>query len=301
MEDKIKIQKIKLGLSIGVLGIVSTIAAYLITLLVNKINIVTDQNKFVITYLINAISIYVIGYGSIKLLLKNTENVEKKEKKKLKISGFLLLIAILIGSAQIVNIITQIILTIIKSIFSIQINNNVAELMETSDSISLILFAVILGPLFEELIFRGTLLKKLRVFGDKTAIIYTAIAFGLFHCNIAQIPFAITAGLILAYTVVKTNNIVYSIILHMILNGLSVALTILLLKENQYTIIMLIMLLIFACIILTLIFVPIKLSNKEVKIENESKYEKKNLYKNIGYIFSVISIVILTIVSAIDI
>ena len=40
---------------------------------------------------------------------------------------------------------------------------------------------------------------------------------------------------------------------------------------------------------------------KEVKIENESKYEKKNLYKNIGYIFSVISIVILTIVSAIDI
>ena len=61
------------------------------------------------------------------------------------------------------------------------------------------------------------------------------------------------------------------------------------------------MLLIFACIILTLIFVSIKLSNKEVKIENESKYEKKNLYKNIGYIFSVISIVILTIVSAIDI
>ena len=83
MEDKIKIQKIKLGLSIGVLGIVSTITAYLITLLVSKINIVTEQNKFVITYLINAISIYVIGYGSIKLLLKNTENVEKKEKKKL--------------------------------------------------------------------------------------------------------------------------------------------------------------------------------------------------------------------------
>ena len=55
MEDKIKIQKIKLGLSIGVLGIVSTITAYLITLLVNKINIVTDKNKFVITYLINAI------------------------------------------------------------------------------------------------------------------------------------------------------------------------------------------------------------------------------------------------------
>ena len=70
MEDKIKIQKIKLGLSIGVLGIVSTITAYLITLLVNKINIVTDQNKFVITYLINAISIYVLeqSVGYIKYL-----------------------------------------------------------------------------------------------------------------------------------------------------------------------------------------------------------------------------------------
>lgn len=298
MDENILKQKKKIGISLGIFLIISYLAAYALTFLVNKLNIANNENKYLITYIINAISIYLIGYLFTKLILKNTDEIAKKEKKKLKFSEFLLLVCITIGGAQITNIATQMIMTIVKLIFKIEINNDITTLIQESNTIYLIIFAAILGPIFEELIFRGTMLKKLRVYGDKTAILYTAIAFGLFHCNIAQIPFAIVCGLILGYVVVKTNNIIYPIILHIILNSISVILTILL-KLNLLPVIALIMLFVLTCIILTLVFVPIKLATNKVKIENESKYEKKNLYKNIGYIFSIIVVIILTIVEAI--
>lgn len=298
MDENILEQKKKIGISLGIFLIISYLAAYALTFLVNKLNIANNENKYLITYIINAISIYLIGYLFTKLILKNTDEIEKKEKKKLKFSEFLLLVCITIGGAQITNIATQMIMTIVKSIFKIEINNDITALIQESSTIYLIIFAAILGPIFEELIFRGTMLKKLRVYGDKTAILYTAIAFGLFHCNISQIPFAIVCGLILGYVVVKTNNIIYPIILHIILNSISVILTTLL-KLKLWPVIVLIMLFVLTCIILTLVFVPIKLATNKVKIENESKYKKKNLYKNIGYIFSIIVVIILTIVEAI--
>ena len=298
MSENILKQKKKIGISLGIFLIISNLVAYALTFLSNKLDITSYANRYLISYLINAISIYLIGYGIIKLILKNTDDIEKKEKKKLKFSEFLLLICITIGGSQILNVVTQIIISIIKIIFKIEINNNITTLMQESNIIYLVIFAAILGPIFEELIFRGTMLKKLRLYGDKTAIIYTAIAFGLFHCNIAQIPFAIACGLILGYAYVKTNNIIYPIILHIILNSISVLL-ITLLKYELWLPIVLIILLILICIILTLVFVPINLATHKVKIENESKYEKKNLYKNIGYIFSIIVVIILTVVSAI--
>lgn len=296
-EDLLK-QKRKIGLSLSIFVIVTNIVGFLLSFLVQKMNLVNYENQYLISYIINAISIYVIGYGIFKFILKGTNSVEKKEKKKLKVSEFLLLICITIGGAQIANVVTQIILTIFKLIFKVEINNNVTDLMQQSSPILLVVFAALLGPIVEELIFRGTLLKKLRVYGDKTAIIYTSVAFGLFHCNIAQIPFAIVCGLILGYAVVKTNNIIYSIILHIILNSMSVILVVLMSNELWLPIV-LILLLIITCIVLTLVFVPIKLANNKVKIDNESKYEKKNLYKNIGYIFSVASVIIVTVVEAI--
>lgn len=298
MEENILKQKKKLGLSLAIFIIVSYLSAFGLTFVIKQFDIVTEKNKYLITYLINAISIYVIGFVVTRAVLGSKMQIEKKEKKKIKLSNFLLLIAITIGGSQIINIVTNAILSIIQLIAGSKINNDVAEILQGSDGISLVLFAVVLGPIFEELIYRGMFLKRLRAFGDKTAIIYTAIAFGLFHCNIAQIPFAIACGLVLGYAAVKSNNIIYPIILHMALNGTSTVLS-LAMKANNYLLVFIILLLIMVCIILTLVFVPIKLATKKVKIDNESKYDKKNLYKNIGYIFAVIVVIIITIVSAI--
>lgn len=296
-ENMLKQKKI-IGFSLGVFLIIVELCAFAISFVLKKMNVITQNNINLITYIINAISIYVIGYGSLKLMLKNTETSPKKEQTKIKFSEIPLLICITIGSGQIVNIVTQIIINSFKVLFNIQINNNVTNLLQESNPLYMIIFAAILGPIMEELIFRKTLMEKLRIYGDKTAIIYTSIAFGLFHCNFAQIPYAIAVGCILGYAKVKTNSITLPILLHIIINSLSVILMIAL-KKTSWIAMILIMLFILTCVVLTLVFIPIKLSKKEVQIENESNYEKKGLYKNIGYIFSVIAIVIITIVSSI--
>ena len=66
--------------------------------------------------------------------------------------------------------------------------------------------------------FRGIMLNKIRIYGDKVAIITTAILFGLFHANFSQFFYAVALGLVFAYVTLKTGTIKYSIILHIAVN-----------------------------------------------------------------------------------
>lgn len=292
-------QKKKLGISVGLLIILSNVAGILISLLLNKLNVQTEQNKYLVTYIVNAISIYVIAFTVFKLILKKVERVENNEKKKLKFWEFILFICITIGGTQFVNLIFQMFLMIVRAVFHIEINNNVAELLQNSNPVISLIFAVILAPVFEELIFRGTLLKRLRVYGDKTAILYTAIMFGLFHCNIEQLPYTIACGLILGYAYTKTNNIVYPITFHIIMNGFSVLLSTFLMYEMTMAMIVQELVLIIL-IVLSLVFVPILLTSGKVKITNDNAvYEKKNLYKNVGFIFTAVISAVFTIIAMI--
>ena len=86
--------------------------------------------------------------------------------------------------------------------------------IDLSSPVPVFLFTVILAPIFEELIFRQLLLRRLLPYGDEFAITTTAIAFALFHCNVGQFFYAYTVGAILAYTVIFTGRLHYSILLH---------------------------------------------------------------------------------------
>lgn len=86
---------------------------------------------------------------------------------------------------------------------------------------SMLIYACVVGPIMEELMFRGFLLKRARLFGDRTAVVYTAVMFGLMHGNISQFLYATAIGLIFGYVAVKTNSIRYTIPLHMVVNSFS--------------------------------------------------------------------------------
>lgn len=83
---------------------------------------------------------------------------------------------------------------------------------------SMQLYTCIVGPFMEELMFRDFLLKRARIFGDRTAVVYTALMFGLMHGNLAQFLYATVIGLILGYVAVKTNSIRYTVLLHIVIN-----------------------------------------------------------------------------------
>lgn len=85
----------------------------------------------------------------------------------------------------------------------------------------LILATTIFGPLAEELVYRGVLMGAFReAWGDRLAIIFSALIFAIVHMDVIQSTYAFVLGLILGYIYMKTRNLWCAYIMHAIVNFL---------------------------------------------------------------------------------
>ncbi|MEG1448748.1 MAG: type II CAAX endopeptidase family protein [Oscillospiraceae bacterium] len=90
----------------------------------------------------------------------------------------------------------------------------------------LIVEICIIAPILEELVFRGIIMQSLRRFGDRFALVMSAIIFALIHLNFVQFPNALLMGLVMGYFVLRTNSLHVGIFMHAANNILSVLITI---------------------------------------------------------------------------
>lgn len=98
------------------------------------------------------------------------------------------------------------------------------SLLETAgfDEITLLLiiYTVVLGPICEELLFRGvTLSFAKRALPFWLANIFQAVLFGVFHLNVMQGVYAFFLGLVMGLICEKCRNIIFSMIFHMLYNA----------------------------------------------------------------------------------
>ncbi len=80
----------------------------------------------------------------------------------------------------------------------------------------------VVPALVEEFAVRGVILQPLRKYGDKFAIIASALIFAVMHGNLIQAPFALIAGVGIGYAVCITNSIWAGILIHFCNNLYSV-------------------------------------------------------------------------------
>lgn len=81
------------------------------------------------------------------------------------------------------------------------------------------LLVVILGPVAEEVVFRGIMYGKLReVFSIMQAAVISGAIFGVYHRNLVQGIYAMLAGIVLAYVYEKTGTLIGSVLLHIFFN-----------------------------------------------------------------------------------
>lgn len=83
-----------------------------------------------------------------------------------------------------------------------------------------VLVMVVLAPLFEEWFFRKQIIDRSARYGEKTAILFSAVVFALFHQNLYQYFYAFGLGLLFAYVYIRTRRLRYSVLLHMTVNFL---------------------------------------------------------------------------------
>jgi membrane protease YdiL (CAAX protease family) len=93
------------------------------------------------------------------------------------------------------------------------------------DLILLVITVCIIAPIVEEVIFRGVIFSRLqnsRV-GSRGAIVYTSIIFCILHAHYELIimGYTLLIGVMLAFIRLRTSNIWYCIILHMMVNVFS--------------------------------------------------------------------------------
>lgn len=89
--------------------------------------------------------------------------------------------------------------------------------------VSFLIIAITPG-ICEEVMFRGMVMSSYDKLGKKKAIIYSAIAFGVFHFNGANLLGPIYLGILFGIIVYKTNSLYLSIIGHTVNNGIALTL-----------------------------------------------------------------------------
>ena len=83
----------------------------------------------------------------------------------------------------------------------------------------------LLPPLAEEILCRASVGGVLKHFHPWTAVFLSAFAFAMMHATVQQIPFAFVLGLVFGFVYVKTENLLYPLLLHFANNAFACATT----------------------------------------------------------------------------
>ena len=87
--------------------------------------------------------------------------------------------------------------------------------------VSALLALVLVAPVTEELIFRGWLLQDLKEqYGQRPALIWSSVLFGLVHIQPGAVLYATLGGLVLGAVALRTKNTLASIAMHAGVNAL---------------------------------------------------------------------------------
>lgn len=112
----------------------------------------------------------------------------------------------------------------LQSFFGITFTSGMDDMQITGAAGTLIavLSTAILPAVIEETAIRGIVMQPLRRFGDKFAIIASAVIFSILHGNMVQIPYTLVAGIYFGFVAVITGSLWSTIVLHCLNNLFSV-------------------------------------------------------------------------------
>ncbi len=102
------------------------------------------------------------------------------------------------------------------SSIDVQLPSNIGEFLLYT------LQVAIVPALVEEVAIRGIVMPPLRKYGDRFAIIMSAIIFALMHNNMMQVPFAFVAGIVLGYFAISTGSVWTAVAIHAANNFISI-------------------------------------------------------------------------------
>lgn len=160
----------------------------------------------------------ILGMFLLKAFFKNLEleNNIKTSNDKMNILNFIGLLFVFMSVQYIFSIFSFVGETTLNH-FGFSMMGDLESATSYSMTISMFLYASIIGPISEEIIFRGFVLRGFEKYGKNIAIFVSAVMFGAFHGNFIQGIFAFVVGIILGYVTLR-YSIKWAMLLHVINN-----------------------------------------------------------------------------------
>lgn len=207
---------IRIGIAMAVYLLLSDILSTLMFKLMNE-NLPQSLRNINIMILPGFVIQYAIAFPLAYLIISKAPKA-KMPKLKMRGKDFFIIFSVVIALASIGAIVSGIIVSIVQIIFGKNIINPIAEIMTQVHPAIIIIVVSIIGPLMEELLFRKIIIDRTIQYGEGVAILFSSIMFAVIHLNIYQLFYSFLFGACCGYVYVKTGQLKYSIMMHIMLN-----------------------------------------------------------------------------------
>lgn len=237
MENNVMKDTKKQFSKIGLVLLLGTLIIYGIQILFSAItsNIPAIAENGNLSFLASMMPMYIIAYPVIFLMFKKIPVQISGEKKKMRLHHLLAAFLICYAGTYICNILANIITAVISVIKQAPVDNVMLNVTSNINPAVNLFVIVICAPIMEELLFRKTIIDRTAAYGEGISIVFSGLLFGLFHGNLVQFAYAFFLGAFFGFIYIKTRNIVYPIILHVIINFFGSFISTTILEVSGYT------------------------------------------------------------------
>ncbi len=209
----------RIGLACFVFLAVSVAAQFVVVLAVELLVPHIMEKSWFLTGL-SFVTMYLVGFPFYVLLLPKAP-AELPEKQRLGgVGEFIICLLMCMGILYPLNFLGQGLTELLGKLLGGSGGSLVDTYLGKMDLWSVTLFAVILAPIMEELAFRKLLLDRMRTIDRPGAILFSALAFGIFHGNLGQFFYAFGVGILFGCIYTRTGRVTYTILLHILLNAI---------------------------------------------------------------------------------
>ena len=175
-----------------------------------------------VLWLLSVGSAYGVGFPAALLVLRGLP-LRRPPAAPMPPAAFVQALVTTLGLVYVSNLFTLLLTRLIGAMQGGAVTNPVDSLSSYPPVLNLLLGCVI-APITEEFLFRRLLLERLRPYGDRFAILASALCFGLFHGNLNQFFYACAVGALFACIILRTGCLWQTILLHALTNATTVLL-----------------------------------------------------------------------------
>lgn len=175
-------------------------------------NMMSDGTSSIIAVIVGILVLMLVFHKTITI--KNIWITNQKMTPK----KFLMLISVFMAGQLIFSFVSEGIEALLN-VFGYSAIAHLEWATGGTDTISMFLYVGFFGPIAEEIVYRGFVMRSLSKYGKHFAIVCSSFIFGLMHANVHQIFFAMVVGLVLGY-VASEYSLKWAVVIHIINNCL---------------------------------------------------------------------------------